>query len=60
MQGATAECSRVNFKARLNIETEQARHEHVSDEYKDQYVIDISPSSPLMKVRETTTEGFSN
>ena len=33
----------------------QARHEYMPDEYKDQYVIDVPPSPPLMKVRENTT-----
>ena len=35
---------------------EQARHEHMSDEYKNGYVIIMVPSSPsLVEVRDTTT-----
>ena len=33
---------------------EQARHEHMSDEYKHQYIIDLLPSPSLVKVRDTT------
>ena len=33
---------------------EKARHEHMSDEYKKQYTIDVPPSPSLAKVRDTT------
>ena len=33
---------------------EQARHEHMSDAYKNQYIIDIPPSPSLVKVGDTT------
>ena len=32
---------------------EQARHEHMSDEYKNRYIVDIPPSPSLVKVRDT-------
>ena len=31
---------------------EQARHEHMRDEYKNRYVIDVPPSPALVKVRD--------
>ena len=33
---------------------EEARHEHMSDEYKKRYIIDVLPSPSLVKVRDTT------
>ena len=33
---------------------EQARHEHMSDEYKSQYIIDVPPSPSRVKVCDTT------
>ena len=35
--------------------TEQARHGHMLDEYKNQYTIDVTPSPSWTKVRDTTT-----
>ena len=32
----------------------QARHEHLLDEYKNRYIIDVLPSPPSVKVRDTT------
>ena len=31
---------------------EQAQHEHMSDDYKTQYIIDVTPSPSWAKVRE--------
>ena len=33
---------------------EQAQYEHMSDGYKNRYIVDVHPSPPLMKVRDTT------
>ena len=33
---------------------EQARHEHRSDEYKNQYIIKVPSSPSLVKARDTT------
>ena len=33
---------------------EQARHEHVSDEYKKQYIADVTRSPSWAKVRDST------
>ena len=33
---------------------EQARHEHMSDEYNTQYIIDVPPTPSWVKVRGTT------
>ena len=35
---------------------EQARHEHMSDGYKNRYILDVPPSPPLVKVRDTTVD----
>ena len=33
---------------------EQARYEHMSDEYKNRNIIDVPPSPSWVKVRDTT------
>ena len=39
---------------------EQARHERMSDEYKNRCIIDVPPSLSLVKVRDTTVVPLKN